>query len=203
MGLSLYPVLIAAPPVSLTGGQGAAKHTEGIQDLLLSWCGVDELSLRWVSWQPRAPHREWRGSTKLCTLRMVTGLEGMVWGCVRGRLEGWGKALHQREVVESPSLELFKNHEDVALRDVVEMGWWLDLIILEVFSNRHDSTNLGLYIFVYYSYTRLSPPHDGTTTPSMPRAPEALPRPRPASLSPRPQTVGCASARRQPTQSCG
>lgn len=26
----------------------------------------------------------------------------------------------------------------------------------------------------------LSPPHDGTTTPSMPRAPEALPRPLPA-----------------------
>lgn len=142
MGLSLYPVLIAAPPVSLTGGQGAAKHTEGIQDLLLSWCGVDELSLWWVSWQPRAPHREWRGSTKLCTLRMVTGLEGMVWGCVRGRLEGWGKALHQREVVESPSLELFKNHEDVALRDVVEMGWWLDLIILEVFSDPNGSMTL-------------------------------------------------------------
>ena len=35
-----------------------------------------------------------------------------------------------REVVGSPSLKVFKNRVDVALRDVVSghgvMGWWLD-----------------------------------------------------------------------------
>mgnify|MGYP001855622414 CR=1 FL=1 len=30
-----------------------------------------------------------------------------------------------REVVKSPSLEVFQNHRDVALRDVVVMGMWL------------------------------------------------------------------------------
>jgi len=29
-----------------------------------------------------------------------------------------------REVVESPSLEGFKNHVDVALGDMVEQAWW-------------------------------------------------------------------------------
>ena len=41
-----------------------------------------------------------------------------------------------REVVESPSLEAFKNHVDVALRDTVDtmgMGWCLDWVILVVF----------------------------------------------------------------------
>ena len=40
-------------------------------------------------------------------------------------------ALLPREAVGSPSLEVFKNHMDVALRDVV--SWWgelgLDLVI--------------------------------------------------------------------------
>ena len=48
-----------------------------------------------------------------------------------------------REVVESPSLEVFKNHGDVALRDVVSGHGWgglvLDLVILEVFSNLNES----------------------------------------------------------------
>jgi len=48
-----------------------------------------------------------------------------------------------REVVESLSLEVFKNHGDVTLRDTVSghgrMGWWLDLGILEVFSELNDS----------------------------------------------------------------
>ena len=51
-----------------------------------------------------------------------------------------------REVVESPSMEVFKNRMDVALRDVVighgEMGWWLDLKMLEVFSNINSSVIL-------------------------------------------------------------
>ena len=46
-------------------------------------------------------------------------------------------------VVESPSLEVFKNWADVALRDVVSghggAGLELDLVILEDFSNLYDS----------------------------------------------------------------
>ena len=40
-----------------------------------------------------------------------------------------------REVVESPSLVVFRNHVDVALWLVgmVGMGWWLDQVILAVF----------------------------------------------------------------------
>ena len=45
--------------------------------------------------------------------------------------------------MESPSLEVFKNHGDVALRDVVTghggVGLGLDLGILEVFSSLDDS----------------------------------------------------------------
>ena len=45
-----------------------------------------------------------------------------------------------REVVESPSLEVYKKH--VVLRNIVQwatlvVGEWLDVIILEVFSNLH------------------------------------------------------------------
>ena len=50
-----------------------------------------------------------------------------------------------REVVESPSLEVFQNHVDVALRTwsagMVGVGWWLDQVILKVFSNLHDSVD--------------------------------------------------------------
>ena len=48
-----------------------------------------------------------------------------------------------REVVQSLSLEVFQSHVDVTLRTwlvgMVGMGWWLDQVILEVFSNLHDS----------------------------------------------------------------
>ena len=48
-----------------------------------------------------------------------------------------------REVVESPSLEVFQSHVDVALRDVGSghgvMGCWLDSVVSEVFSNLNDS----------------------------------------------------------------
>ena len=48
-----------------------------------------------------------------------------------------------REVVDSPSLEMFKSHGDVALRDKVSghdgSGLGLELMILEVFSNLSDS----------------------------------------------------------------
>jgi len=55
-----------------------------------------------------------------------------------------------REVVGSPSLELFKNHGDVALRDTVTLaalvvGGQLDLMILEVFSNLIVSMTLWHY----------------------------------------------------------
>jgi len=44
--------------------------------------------------------------------------------------------------VESPSLEVFQSRVDVALRTrsagMVGMGWQLDRVILEVFSNFHD-----------------------------------------------------------------
>ena len=47
------------------------------------------------------------------------------------------------EVVESPSLEVFKNHGDVALRDVVSGhgggGLELKLMILEIFHDLNDS----------------------------------------------------------------
>jgi len=51
-----------------------------------------------------------------------------------------------REVVESPSLEVFQSRVDVALRAMGSghgvMGCWLDWVILEVFSNLNDSVVL-------------------------------------------------------------
>jgi len=51
-----------------------------------------------------------------------------------------------REVVGSPSLEVFQSRVDVALRTwsvgTVGMGWRLDQVILEIFSNLHDSVIL-------------------------------------------------------------
>jgi len=44
---------------------------------------------------------------------------------------------------ESPSLEVFKSHVNVALRDMVQwwtwLGLWLDSMTLKVFSNLEDS----------------------------------------------------------------
>ena len=53
-----------------------------------------------------------------------------------------------REVVESPSLELFKKHVDVALRDVVsghsEDGIVIGLVVLRDFSSLSDSMRSSL-----------------------------------------------------------
>ena len=53
-----------------------------------------------------------------------------------------------REVVQSPSLEVFQSRVDVALRTwsvgMVGVGWWLDFVILEIFSNLNDSVILFL-----------------------------------------------------------
>lgn len=38
------------------------------------------------------------------------------------------------------SLELLKKCTDVALRDMVQLGWSFDYMILEVFSNIYDSS---------------------------------------------------------------
>ena len=51
-----------------------------------------------------------------------------------------------REVVESLSLEVFQSRVDVAhvtwAVGMKELHWWLDLMVLEVFSNLNDSMSL-------------------------------------------------------------
>ena len=78
-------------------------------------------------------------------------------GCLWPSVTDWilGKSLKERlgtgtaaqEVGKSPSLEVFQNHRDVALRDVVSGhgggGMRLDLGTLEVFSNLNDSVILS------------------------------------------------------------
>ena len=55
-----------------------------------------------------------------------------------------------REVVESSSLEVFKNRGDVALGDMVSGqggdGLGLNLVILEVFSKLNDAKVLSLML---------------------------------------------------------
>jgi len=62
-----------------------------------------------------------------------------------------------REVVESPSLKMFRKHVEVALGDMVYQTWWcwvewLDLMIFEVFSNLNDSViMMAMVIFAQAS----------------------------------------------------
>ena len=57
----------------------------------------------------------------------------------------WSKL--PREVVGSPSLEVFQNHGDVAYGDIIQweilvVDWWVDWMILEIFSSLSDSVVL-------------------------------------------------------------
>lgn len=51
-------------------------------------------------------------------------------------------------VLESSSLEVFENCVDAAPREAIAMamGWWLDKVILAVFSNYSDSSIQGQFL---------------------------------------------------------
>ena len=46
-------------------------------------------------------------------------------------------------MVESPSLEVFKKHSDVVLRDMARAGWWSDMVTFVVISRLNDSVILN------------------------------------------------------------
>jgi len=80
----------------------------------------------------------------------------------------WTRLL--REVVESPSLEVFKKRIKLALGDMVYQAWWhwvewLDLMILEVFFNLNDSVILWFILqwwFLSQAGMELSPALGGS-----------------------------------------
>lgn len=67
-----------------------------------------------------------------------------------------------REVVESELLEVFQRYMHLALRCVNQIRfnrlcWWLDLMILNVFSNLHCSMILSQDILIFYCELPLDP----------------------------------------------
>lgn len=85
-----------------------------------------------VGWRWSAAHREWRGSTVLCSLMTAAGPEGTAWSCVS--VSGWyqEKVLHQmvvrpwkrlpRAVLRAPSCQSSRNIWTV-LSDIGFESW--------------------------------------------------------------------------------